>query len=147
MSTKRLRYWILAIGSHFGIKRDQRGQKRYYYVVCRFLIFHPIRMGFFSSHSSFKELSVVCQWIWRSSYHFRYKGSKGTNAQNNTFLFYCVQENHCVQQITVSKHISVSMRICIHTRFNLTFAPSFRVEIAGPFRQRQFRLALVYLQN
>ena len=89
MSTKRIWQWILAIGSHFWIKRGQRGQKRYFYRICRFVIFHLIWMGFFSFDSSLKELWVVCQWIWCSYYSFRdIKGQKGATSEIVTFIIF-----------------------------------------------------------
>ena len=104
MSTKRICKNILAIGIHCGIKRGQRGQKRYFYWICKFLSSYPILMGFFSLDSSLKELLVVCLPIWCSSLRFwDIRGGKGLMPKIVTFLIYCDHENHCVQQITVSK--------------------------------------------
>ena len=63
MSAKRICKRFVAIGSHFGIKRGQRGQKQYFYRinhVYRFVIFYLILMVFFSFDSSLKELLEVC---------------------------------------------------------------------------------------
>ena len=46
MSTKRICQLILAVDSHFGINRGQRGQKRYFYKIC-IQFFYPIWMRFF----------------------------------------------------------------------------------------------------
>ena len=109
--------------------------------MTRALIFHPIWMGVFSWDSSLKELSEVCKQIWRSSYRFwDIRGLKGPMPKIITFLFYCVQQNHCVQQITVSNTELVSALISI-----LPLPRVSGFNIAGPFRQRQFRLALVCL--
>ena len=71
-------------------------------------------MEFFSLDSSWKSFYFNWIPIWKSFqvYAIRFdvaftvseiiKGLKGPTSEIVTFLFYCVQENHCVQQITVS---------------------------------------------
>ena len=74
--------------SYWKVKRSQRDQKRYFYRVCRFFIFHAIWKGFYSLDSSLKDLSVVGKRIWGSSYRFRdIRGLKGPTAKIVTFLF------------------------------------------------------------
>ena len=94
---------------------------------------------------SLKE--ILCKMPYRfyvSSNHFQdIMDPKGPMSWNcNFFILLCPRKSLCPANYCI-KHISVSMRIRIHTHFSLTFAPNFRVEIAGPFRQCQFRLALV----
>ena len=100
MSTKRICKKILAIGSHFWIKRGQRGQKRYFYRinhVYRFVIFYLILMKFFSFDSSLKELLEVCYRFDKALTVFEMKG-----IWKNQCIFYLLRpRNHRVQQITV----------------------------------------------
>ena len=80
MSTKRICQQIWAIGSHFEMKRGQRGRKRYFYSICRFFI---------------------------------------------SFILLCPTKSLCQANYCI-KH-----RICIHTHFNSSFAPIFRVRHCG----------------
>ena len=110
MSTKRIckknsSYW------HFGIKRGQKGQKRYFYRINHvygFVIFYLILMIFFFIWFLFERACRSMLQIWHSSYRFRDKRDlKGPMPKIVTFI-YCVEENYCIKHFRVSKLLNVS---------------------------------------
>ena len=86
MSTKRKCQQIWAIGSLFEMKRGQRGRKRYFYSMCRFLFNIRFWWDFFIGFlftRAFSRVSTVLTWLVPFP---RYKGSNVAIAQNHNFF-------------------------------------------------------------